>query len=286
MKQKQGSQTAIFVAIMRALGHRAPWVPGFRDPTAEVFLGKQFRSFEASLKSKMGKFLAHKLETFWSSLAVNFQFRTVILDQVIENSLPFDQLVILGAGYDGRAWRLESLKNVKVFEVDHPATQEVKKKALDRLVQCADQVQLLPIDFTTDDLGACLDAAGFDSRLKTVWIWEGVVMYLTAEQIRQTMACIAGRSSKDSRLALSYLPHGLKIGSRLVSRIGEPMLTVTAPGEFGKLAEGTGWKTESDSGVADWRRELMDGNQVWFQWLHPKNWYERIWVGVPTIDDK
>ena len=279
MKQAQASKTATYVATMRAIGQRAPWVPGFNDPTAEVFMGKNYRKFEARLKARFGKFLAHKLESFWSSLSINFQFRTVVLDLIIDQAKPFDQLVILGAGYDGRAWRLESLRNVKVYEVDHPATQAVKKQAVKNLTQCAADVQLLPIDFTKDDLGECLDRAGLNKNLKTVWIWEGVVMYLTPDQIRQTMQCIAARSAKGSKLALSYLPHGLGFGSYVLERIGEPVLTVTPPGEFGKLAEGTGWTTESDTGIDDWRQSLMGGKRLWFQRLHSKRMYERIWLG-------
>ncbi|MBM4254178.1 MAG: hypothetical protein FJ146_19610, partial [Deltaproteobacteria bacterium] len=115
MKKTQASRTANYVAMMRALGHRAPWVPGFSDPTAEVFLGKRFRQFEIALRAIYGKYFANKLETFWSSLSVNFQFRTVVLDRIIGDALPFDQLVLLGAGYDGRAWRMKSLRDVKVF---------------------------------------------------------------------------------------------------------------------------------------------------------------------------
>ena len=118
-----------------------------------------------------------------------------------------------------------------------------------------------------------------NKNLKTVWIWEGVVKYLTPDQIRQTMQCIAARSAKGSKLALSYLPHGLGFGSYVLERIGEPVLTVTPPGEFGKLAEGTGWTTESDTGIDDWRQSLMGGKRLWFQRLHSKRMYERIWLG-------
>jgi|GEM_PF-6029703 len=176
---------------------------------------------------------------------------------------------------------MKSLRDVKVFEVDHPATQEAKKMRLNRLDQCAAEVILIPIDFTKDDLGQCLDRAGLDKNRKTVWIWEGVVMYLTPDQIRHTMQCIAARSSPDSILALSYLPHSLRVGSYLLSLIGEPILTVTPAGEFHKLADGTGWHQVSDTGIAEWRDTIMDGKRVWFQRLHSKRWYERIWVGSP-----
>ena len=94
------------------------------------------------------------------------------------------QVVILGAGLDGRAWRMPELRDVTVFEVDHPDSQREKAARAAALLRVAREVRFVPVDFTRDRLDEPLAAAGHDPARPTTWIWEGVVMYLTTAESR------------------------------------------------------------------------------------------------------
>src|SRR5207253_10743350 len=120
------------------------------------------------------------------------------------NAAAASQLVILGAGLDGRAWRLSSLSNARVFEVDHPDTQAYKRERLGALKPAAKQVDFVPVDFEADSLEASLLRAGHDAAAPTAWVWEGVVMYLTPEAVRSTLKAIAARSAPGSTLIVNY----------------------------------------------------------------------------------
>ena len=104
--------------------------------------------------------------------------RTLAIDEAVTAKLS-SQLVILGAGLDGRAWRLKELADVDVFEVDHPASQADKQSRLGRLEPTARSVRFVPVDLSRDSLGDALTAAGHDRTIGTTWICEGVVSYLT-----------------------------------------------------------------------------------------------------------
>ncbi len=132
--------------------------------------------------------------------------RTAAIDTAVRDAIAAGatQLVILGAGYDGRAWRMPELAGVKVFEVDHPATQGDKRARVAELPPATGIVSFVSIDFERESLDAVLDRAGHDRSSPTCWIWEGVVMYLTRDAMRATLAGIAGRSAPGSTLIVNY----------------------------------------------------------------------------------
>lgn len=118
-----------------------------------------------------------------------------------------EQLVILGAGYDSRAYRFDKLKKgIKVFEVDHPLTQRLKidkvKKILGRL---PDHVVYVSIDFDKEQLDKRLFESGYDKTLKTLFIWENVTMYITAEAVDNTLAFVAKNSGEGSSILFNYM---------------------------------------------------------------------------------
>ena len=117
-----------------------------------------------------------------------------------------EQLVILGAGYDSRAYRFEGLKRVKVFEVDHPATQRVKVvKLKEALGELPENVVFVPVDFTKETLERRLYACGYDNRLKTLFIWQGVAHYLTPEAVDNILAFVAHHSANGSSIIFDYM---------------------------------------------------------------------------------
>ena len=147
--------------------------------------------------------LAHRL-TGYVPRAVRYPFegdiprqyeasaRIWFFDAAVGQYLPdVAQFVILGAGFDTRAYRLPDGTRVRVFEVDSPQTQMVKRETLKKAGIDSSRVTFVPADFETEDWLACLTAAGFDPGERTLFLWEGVTMYLDREAVEDTLRKIA-----------------------------------------------------------------------------------------------
>jgi methyltransferase (TIGR00027 family) len=179
--------------------------------------------------------------------------RTMVIDDAVrEANAP--QVVILGAGYDGRAWRMRELADARVFEVDHPSTQAMKRERASRLERAARDVTFVAVDFTKDDLDAKLAEAGHDASRPTMWIWEGVVMYLTPEEVESTLAIVARRSAPKSAIAIVYHAPGglvLRVVGWMVRRMGEPFRSKFTASEMRALLERHGFHPERDEDLPE-----------------------------------
>ncbi|MFC9642211.1 class I SAM-dependent methyltransferase [Streptomyces mirabilis] len=158
--------------------------------------------------------------------------RTVAIDDAVRSHRT-PQLVVLGAGLDSRAWRLPELADTDVWEVDHPASQQDKQE---RLAEAgappvvARSVRFAPVDFATDNLGSALEAAGHDASVPTTWLWEGVVPYLTHDEVRATVRAVADRSAPGSALVLNYQGPSVKASAgRLIARVLNSSVTASEP---------------------------------------------------------
>ncbi|MFJ8579924.1 class I SAM-dependent methyltransferase [Micromonospora sp. NPDC093277] len=142
--------------------------------------------------------------------------RTVAIDDAIRAD-PSPQLVVLGAGLDGRAWRIPELAGVAVFEVDQPASQQDKR---DRAADLSGTPPTyVPVDFGRDRLDQALAAAGHRVDQATTWVWEGVVPYLTRAEVAATVSTVAACSAPDSRLIVNFqLPSTVATFGRLAAR--------------------------------------------------------------------
>src|SRR5258708_19289470 len=159
MKSERPSRTALYVAFGRALADiGASHVPDFHDPIARLFLSdkgkKRLAKVEQALREGRTGFL------FRASLvsADIMALRTSAIDAAVRDAVGrgATQLVILGAGYDARAWRMKELAGVRVFEVDHPATQNAKRSHLSQLPPPIGNISFVPVDFERDSLNAPL----------------------------------------------------------------------------------------------------------------------------------
>lgn len=214
------------------------------------------------------------------------QFRTVILDRAITSTAPPpEQLVILGAGLDSRAWRLKCLKDTVVFEVDHPASQAWKRERAASLPFQASvslqakEVRFVAMDFQRDELAPRLQSAGFDARKLTFWLWEGVTMYLRPEEVSRNLAAFGDLSAPGSRIALTCLrkKNGRVPRSLFLALLGEPVRSAFMAAEIAELARSHGWRAISDTNIDNWLAETpglhLRRRQVGMQWL------ESIWIG-------
>ena len=177
--------------------------------------------------------------------------RTVAIDQAVREA-DARQVVILGAGLDGRAWRMPELGASVVFEVDHPDTQREKVARAAALVRVAREVRYVPVDFTRDRLDDQLTAAGHDPTRPTTWIWEGVVMYLTKAEVEVTLEIVARRSAPRSRLVIAYAAPALilPLVRLLVRRVGEPGRSVHTKAEMRETLSAHGFVVLRDDDLA------------------------------------
>jgi len=156
------------------------------------------------------------------------------------------QYVILGAGLDSFAYRrTDLLTELRVFEVDHPASQAWKRQRLKEMgVRPPPNLTYAPIDFEHQTLRRGLATAGFDFAEPAVFSWIGVTMYLTVEAIRATLATIA-TCAPGTRIVLTYNQplsalHGIgqeldKAIRAFATEAGEPFLSLFVPKEIEAL---------------------------------------------------
>jgi methyltransferase (TIGR00027 family) len=116
------------------------------------------------------------------------------------------QIVILGAGFDTRAYRYSDiLRDKTVFEVDYRSTQQIKRQRLAAVLGALpSHVRFAEIDFKRDTLRKVLSDAGYRPEETTFFIWEGVSMYLTASAVRDTLQTIAAYSAPGSSLVMDF----------------------------------------------------------------------------------
>jgi methyltransferase (TIGR00027 family) len=263
VKAARPSRTAHLVALGRAVADAGlSHVPDFHDPTARVFLNEKgkrslAKTEHAARAAKRG--MALEAARVMADLMA---LRTAAIDSAIRDAIVggATQLVILGAGYDGRAWRMPELAGVKVFEVDRPATQGDKRTHLAELPPATGIVSFVPIDFELESLDTALDRAGHNRSSPTCWIWEGVVMYLTRDAMRATLAGIARRSAPGSTLILNYHTTHRRFFVRLMFRLmGEPQVSAWTPEEMAADLRSVGYVVREDSGMADWNDRFAQG---------------------------
>jgi methyltransferase (TIGR00027 family) len=180
------------------------------------------------------------------------------------------QYVILGAGLDSFAYRAGLAGRVRVFEVDHPASQEAKRAALAAAgIAVPGNVTFVPADLAADSLSRFLASAGFDATARAVFGWLGVTMYLTADAVGETMTAVAGCAPGSELIADYLLPEEARdeagaLYGRLVAQAsaeqGEPWRSCFTPAEIADLARRSGLGGARSIGQRDtipahlWRR--------------------------------
>jgi methyltransferase (TIGR00027 family) len=202
MNASMPSKTCLYVAAGRALGARDPDV-AVRNPDylAERLLGPEERALvgdQACVQALDQDYAtaSKNMEALTSALMMQVRTRFIEekLAEAVENGAT--QLVILGAGFDTRAYRLtELLKNVRIFEVDQPSTQEYKiRRVKEAGIEVPTNLTYVPVDFRTDKPGDVLHKAGYVSTEMTVFIWEGVTMYLPETAIEETLGWVGSQA--------------------------------------------------------------------------------------------
>jgi len=202
-KRKGSSITAENIAFVRALESLKP--EGERicyDPFAVRFLSQQYLTFLEMATRDPSKTPFPGLH---NSLSARVRYFDDFVKKFIDEGL--EQLVILGAGYDTRAYRIEGLRGkVKVFEVDHPETQSVKiEKIKDIFGSLPDHVEYVSVDFESEDFSHRLLEHGYERSHKTVFIMEGLIYYLPPKTVDEILCFIAKNSGFGSAIVFDYV---------------------------------------------------------------------------------
>jgi methyltransferase (TIGR00027 family) len=172
------------------------------------------------------------------------------------------QYVLLGAGLDSFAYRSPLAGRVRVFEVDHPATQEYKRRVREvaGLAGAAGGMRFVAADFGRDSLGEALRRAGFDARQPALVSWLGVTMYLDESAIEATVAVLGGFAPGTEVVVDYMLPAGLRdaagrmyadLVGQAAAEWGEPWRSVFAPRAMAALLARHGFGPTRDVGQRD-----------------------------------
>ena len=234
MRSNQSSTTAKFMALFRAQESALPERKRlFNDPFAVSFLGPMLRAASRLFRVPLLRsLLARFIDARWPGARTSGIARTRLIDDWASDEVAAgaQQVLILGAGFDSRAWRLSAFRDLPVFEVDHPATSAVKRKQIEALGASTSRVTFVPIDFDRESLSATLLNAGFQVDRRTLVIWEGVTNYLTAEAVDATLRWV-GALTEGSRLIFTYVDADVLGGSNRFQDAARPRLAVKSAGE-------------------------------------------------------
>lgn len=212
MRQNQTSMTAIGIAITRGIESEKPEDERICfDPYARSFVSPALYNF-VKLFDTLG-WSEKKGPGVMGFLTVRERHIDEYLKLQIEAGI--QQLVILGAGFDARAYRFEDIMNgIKVFEVDHPASQKDKLQKLNKIFgKIPAHVTYVSIDFNTQNLADRLFECGYSKALKTLFIWQGVTQYLTSEAVDDTLRFICENSGEGSSVIFDYMYPSLLDGT-------------------------------------------------------------------------
>ena len=256
MKDEQVSRTAQMTAFSRGYHSKNDYPLIFDDGLAFKLLGPDvMRSIEEQMLATLRAVNPDAAAAFsddesalgWlmqmgaaSSIVLG---RAKYAEELLERAMAdgVGQYVLLGAGMDTFAFRRpELLANLRVFELDHPVTQKYKRQRLDELGwQLADNLRMVPVDFTRSTLIEALETAGFDPLVPAFFGWLGVTYYLTHGEVFGTLRDIARSAAKGSEIVFDYLDtaaHIAHLASPRVQRmlagvreLGEPMLSGLDP---------------------------------------------------------
>ncbi|MGQ0501882.1 MAG: class I SAM-dependent methyltransferase [Panacagrimonas sp.] len=250
METNRASRTAMFTATLRGQHrqrHARPWV--FDDPYALSLVGPAWPQIHAQLLALFG-------ETIFEEVLGGICCRARHVEERLAAG-QFTQFVILGAGMDSFAWRRpDLLKSLRVFEVDHPASQAWKRERAQTLaLPLSDQHIFAPIDFETTSLREGLGAVGFDASQRTFYSCLGVLIYLKADAIQTLLRTVAAGAAGSEIVATYQVTpaflddNGKKfwdIFTAVAVESGEGFQSVFAPAEIQVLVERCGLQVAED----------------------------------------
>jgi methyltransferase (TIGR00027 family) len=242
--EAKASQTAGYTCFSRACAARER-DPRFRGPD---YLAERIIPFGARLMAAI-PFVRRMVmaRLFPAGIYEYVIARTKEMDAAFVEALDarFDQIVLLGAGFDTRALRFaDRNRGTRIFELDVPPTLDPKEKILRRKrIRIPETLTFVRINFDKEDLSAALSKAGFQNGRKDLFLMEGITMYLTAEAVDRNFAFIRQHAAPGSRVVFDYIHASVLRRENRFYGEREIFETVARAGEgwtFGLEDEGVG----------------------------------------------
>jgi methyltransferase (TIGR00027 family) len=239
MRTGAGSDTAIFAALQRAAHQILDDTPRILDDPIAVGLSP------GSTEEAIRKGAAELQQPLMKVLRSNFVFRSRFAEDSLRDAVEAGvrQCVVLGAGFDTFAYRQPPWsRELRIFEVDHPASQDLKKRRLEKLsIRVPANLSFCPVDFERVTLEASLAAADFDFGQPSFFSWLGVTQYLTRDATLATLRFVCGLAA-GTQILFEVVPpdSSLPQDERRVAEWaaessaarGEPWLTRFEPSEM------------------------------------------------------
>jgi len=266
MEADRFSRTAQVMAFFRALESARPTSSRLlSDPFATTVLPGAVRKVVTLSRFKLLRSVISTLvDRRWPGARTSGIARTRLIDDWVTAAVRegANQMVILGAGFDSRAWRLPALAGIQVFEADHPATSREKRRRLVAAGFDPSRIVQVPIDFDRDPLTETLVRDGFNMRCRSTVIWEGVTNYLTADAVDAVFGWTSTLAT-GSTLAFTYIhaavftdPGAFEGAERIlasVAKAGETWTNGIDPAELGSRLQTMGLTLVEDLGADDYR---------------------------------
>lgn len=269
---KGPSKTAETIAMVRIAESRRPEDERIcYDPYAIRFISKEVLEFAVCNPEKYKAFVAQN-ERLVPGAGNSIIARVRYIDDRVHSAIGdgLEQLVILGAGYDTRAYRIDGLKHVRIFEVDHQVTQNIKVEKIKEIFgSLPGHVKYVPVDIGVDDLGRELLERGYDRSLKTLFITEGLFMYLPPGTVDESLSFIAHNSGRNSAIVFDYIPQSVVDGTceleagknwrKGVMAVGEPFLFGIKDGEIETFLTQRGFSKVRNITSRDYKKAYFFG---------------------------
>jgi methyltransferase (TIGR00027 family) len=270
MQQNAASKTAEYMALFRAIEMARGGARLFEDRWARRFLRPRLRGVATLARAPLlGRLVPWFIDRRWPGARSSAVARTRFIDDALGRALTggIDQIVVLGAGYDCRAYRLPGIERARIFEVDHPDTSAAKRRAIAaRLGSPPAHVRYTAVDFDRGSLEAAMSAAGLDLRRRVFFLWEGVTNYLTEPAIDATMRYMA-QAAAGSQVLFTYVHSDALNGAATfgdmtqlqatLHRAGEPWTFGFDPAELPRYLAARGLRLAADVGSVEYRARYM-----------------------------
>lgn len=251
------SRTALATAYARAYHQITDRPPIFADSFAVPLLGvtgDELTEMSSRAGDEVGAVISDRGRRLF------FATRSRVAEDAITAAVAAGtrQVVILGAGLDTFAYRNQN-SDLRVFEIDHPATQAWKQHRLAEAgIDIPTTVSLVPVDFETQDLATELEFAAFVRTEPAVFVWLGVIFYLTPSAARATLEYIAGQA-QPVEVIFDYLESAstdedrahLRARAKRLAAAGEPFVSYFTPDEMARLLHTLGFAAIEDRAAQD-----------------------------------
>jgi methyltransferase (TIGR00027 family) len=271
MKNYVASQTSMTTSLMRALHTRIDPLPMLHDPWGDRLVPASGIEFirQKALAGLPAEVITRSDEQSMSLVDIWLHGRPFYTGVITRSRFTEDallaavkrgvrQYVVIGAGFDSYTLRRPEWANdLVVYEIDHPATQSVKRQRIAECkVQVGEPIRYIEADLSKEDLVSALSRTDFQMSESVFFSWLGVTMYLSREDNLRLFSTIARYAAPGSEVAFSYFEQtvfqsdtgGVPFSEmqRTVSSIGEPLLSGFDPANLAKDLMGVGLVLEED----------------------------------------